>query len=147
VATENEGEPRLPFPIKPLIINGVVIEEYVIPDERRAAVLAELYPFDPVPALDDEFHDLHSGRTFKVREFRVTREDGFNCLVSPYYEEGGGTVIDWVPPSAGLMEQSTDAPSAASPTGRSKRSGPWPIGGPDPRRGARGRRRTGRTRA
>jgi hypothetical protein len=33
-----------------------------------------------------------------VRDFRVTWENGQNWLVSPYYPNSGGTVIDWVPP-------------------------------------------------
>ncbi len=89
---------RLPFPTKPLILNGEELEEYVIPEDRKAEVLRELYLFRPIPSLEQEFLDLHSGRKFKVRQFRVTRENGFNWLVSPYYEDGGGTVIDWVPP-------------------------------------------------
>jgi hypothetical protein len=89
---------RLPFPTKPLVIDGVELEEYVIPEDRKAEVLRQLYLFRPIPSLEDEFFDLHSGRRFKVKQFRVTRENGFNWLVSPYYEDGGGTVIDWVPP-------------------------------------------------
>lgn len=92
------GDARLAFPTKPLIINGIEVEEYIIPDEKKAEVLKALYIFSPVPSLDEEQLDVHSGKKFKVREFRVTREDGRNFLVSPYYEEGGGTVIDWVPP-------------------------------------------------
>jgi hypothetical protein len=94
-------DPRLPFPTKPLVINGTKIEEYIIPDEKKAEVLAQLYIFDPVPGLDEERYDLHSGKKFFVRDYRVTREDGMNFLVSPYYEEGGGTVIDWLPAEAG----------------------------------------------
>ena len=94
-------EPRLPFPTKPLVINGLEIEEYIIPDEKRADVLKELYIFDSVPALDEERFDLHPGNKFFVRDYRVTREDGQDFLVSPYYEEGGGTVIDWMPVKAG----------------------------------------------
>jgi hypothetical protein len=89
---------RLPFPTKPLIINDTVVEEYVIPEEQKEPVLEALYPFVPIPSMDEERLDLHSGKKFKIREFRVTREGGMNCLVSPYYEEGGGTVIDWFPP-------------------------------------------------
>ncbi|MGI6099402.1 MAG: hypothetical protein GX174_14805 [Lentisphaerae bacterium] len=92
-------EPRLPFPTKPLDFHGVMIEEYVIPPEKKEEVLSELYPFVPVPSLDEERYDLHSGKTFRVRDFRVTREDGMNYLVSPFYEEGGGSVIDWMPVS------------------------------------------------
>ncbi len=91
------SEPRLPFPTKPLNINGVVVEEYVIPEEQKGRVLKALYPFVPLPSLEEERLDLHSGRKFKIRQFRVTREDGHNWLVSPYYEDGGGTVIDWMP--------------------------------------------------
>ena len=94
----SDDQPMLPYPTKPLVINGVKLEEYIIPDERKADVLKDLYPFDPIPSMDDEQMDLHSGKRFTVRDFRVTREDGQNWLVSPYYEEGGGTVIDWMPP-------------------------------------------------
>lgn len=93
-------DPRLPFPTKPLVINGTKIEEYIIPDEKRAEVLAQLYIFEPVPELGEERFDLHSGKKFRVRDYRVTREDGMNFLVSPFYEEGGGTVIDWMPVKA-----------------------------------------------
>ena len=96
-----DEEPRLPFPTKPLVMNGVKLEEYVIPEEKRAEVLEQLYIFDPVPSLDEERFDLHSGKKFFVRDYRVTREEGMNYLVSPYYEEGGGSVIDWMPTEAG----------------------------------------------
>jgi len=95
---KSEEQPLLPFPLKPLIINDVLIEEYEIPEDQKEAVLKELYLFDSVPSLEDEFFDLHSGKKFKVRDYRVTRENGQNWLVSPYYEDGGGTVIDWMPP-------------------------------------------------
>ena len=91
-------ESRLPFPTKPLIINGATVEEYIIPKRMKESVLEALYPFSPVPGMEKEWIDLHSGKKFRTSEFRVTREGGMNCLVSPYYEEGGGTVIDWVPP-------------------------------------------------
>ena len=89
--------PRLPFPTVPLQINDVIVEEYIIPPAMKRQVLEQVYPFRPIPSLDAEYYDLHSERRFRVHQFRVTREDGFNCLVSPYYEDGGGTVIDWVP--------------------------------------------------
>ena len=92
-----EMDRKLPYPTRALKVNGAVVEEYIIPKEKKTEVLAELYIFTPVPSLDDEFIDLHAGRKFKVREFRVTREDGHNYLVSPYYPKSGGTVIDWFP--------------------------------------------------
>jgi hypothetical protein len=89
---------RLPFPTKPLVINGRTLEEYIIPKEKKESVLKALYPFFPIPSMDEVRLDLHSGKKFKIRDFRVTREGSMNCLVSRYYEEGGGTVIDWVSP-------------------------------------------------
>ena len=93
-------EARLPFQTTPLTIGGDEIEEYVIPEDKKAEVLQQLCPFDPVPSLDEERLDLHSGKRFRVGDFRVTREAGQNLLVSQFYEEGGGTVIDWMPPEA-----------------------------------------------
>jgi len=94
-----EEQERLPYPTKRIEIHGVEIEEYIIPAHRKADVLAEMYLFEPVPSLDEVRFDLHSGRLFTVRDFRVTREHGRNWLVSPHYEDGGGTVIDWMPES------------------------------------------------
>lgn len=97
VKQKDHEEPRLPFPVKAVHIPSGTIEVYVIPDEKRAAVLEELYPFIPVPSLDEDMYDLHAEKKFKVRDFCVTREGRMNSLVSPYYFESGGTVIDWVP--------------------------------------------------
>ncbi|RJP78383.1 MAG: hypothetical protein C4524_06625 [Candidatus Zixiibacteriota bacterium] len=94
---EQDEESRLPFPTRQIVMNGELVEEYLIPDHHKAAVLRDIYLGEPVPRLDEERFDLHSGKKFVVRDFRVTRENGRNWLVSPYYEEGGGTVIDWMP--------------------------------------------------
>jgi hypothetical protein len=94
---ENPIEEKLPYPTKPMYFpDGSSVEEFIIPDEDREIVLAQLYPFSPIPKLTDEVEDLHSGKKFLVRDFRVTWEHGMNYLVSPYYPESGGTVIDWV---------------------------------------------------
>ncbi len=91
------SEPRLPFPTRTGQVPGSKVEVYVIPDRKKGEVLKELYPFIPVPSLDEERYDLHADKTFKVKDFCVTREGGMNFLVSPYYFESGGTVIDWMP--------------------------------------------------
>ncbi len=93
------SEPKLPFPTKPLLINSRTVQEYIIPEEKRKQVLEQLYPFEDVPDLDELCYDIHEGKAFKVREYRVTREDNMNYLVSPYYPHSGGTVIDWIPAS------------------------------------------------
>ena len=90
-------EERLPYKTRPLFfLNGASVEEFIIPDEDREIVLEQLYPFSPIPKLTDVLYDLHADKTFVVKDFRVTWEHGMNYLVSPYYSEGGGTVIDWV---------------------------------------------------
>jgi len=89
-------EERLPYPTCPLIFpNGFTVEEFIIPEEDRELVLEQLYPFSPIPKLTDMMIDIHVDRKFMVKDFRVTWEHGMNYLVSPYYPEGGGTVIDW----------------------------------------------------
>ena len=88
---------KLPYQTRPLFFsNGASVDEFIIPDEDRELVLEQLYPFSPIPKLTDVIYDLHADKTFVVRDFRVTWEHGMNYLVSPYYPESGGTVIDWV---------------------------------------------------
>ena len=88
----------LPYPlVERRTISGVVSEEYEIPEEDRAAVLEQMYPFEGVPDLDEERLDIHCEKRFRVRDFKVVRESGLNYLVSPFYYEGGGTVADWFP--------------------------------------------------
>ena len=93
-----QPEGKLPFPTRPLKVGDDIVEEYIIPDDKKQEVLEQLYLFDPVPSLDDTLFDLHEGKTFTVRDYRVTWERGENWLVSPYYPSSGGTVIDWLPP-------------------------------------------------
>jgi len=90
-------ERKLPYPTRPLRVHGGIVEEYVIPEDKKAEVLKQLYLFTPIPSLVDELLDIHEGKTFKVGDFRVTWENGHNLLVSPYYPKSGGTVIDWMP--------------------------------------------------
>ena len=90
-------EERLPYETRPLYFpSGNYVEEFIIPDEDRELVLARLYPFTPIPKLTDRMIDIHTDKVFTVKDFRVTWEYGMNYLVSPYYPEGGGTVIDWM---------------------------------------------------
>lgn len=93
----HSADPRLPFPTRLVRIGEYLVEEFIIPDDKRAEVLAQLYPFRPIPNLDAKLYDLHADKTFIVKQYRVTYEFGMNYLVSPYYFESGGTVIDWLP--------------------------------------------------
>ena len=87
----------LPFELKKVSSpDGKEVECYVIPDEQKGKVLKELYPFAGVPSLDARLYDLHQQETFTVRDYLVIRKDGKNYLVSPYFPETGGTVLDWM---------------------------------------------------
>ena len=88
---------RLDYPTETLkMANGCEVEKYIIPDEDKKKVLDILYPFFEIPSLDEKRVDVHTGKSFKIRDFIVTREGNGNFLVSPYYAEAGGTVLDWV---------------------------------------------------
>ena len=86
--------------------DGVMVDVYDIPDDRKAEILPELYPFGPSPSMDNTLFDLHEGSSFKVSDFMVVREDNSNFAVSPYYLHSGGTILDWIPMDR--MEPSTD---------------------------------------
>ncbi|CAN0536818.1 unnamed protein product, partial [Laminaria digitata] len=75
----------------------VISEEFIIPDDQKQTFLEENYPFAEVPKLSERRYDLHAGKNFVVRDYKFVREEGSNYIVSPYYYEGGGTVIDWMP--------------------------------------------------
>jgi len=95
---DNETPPdeKLPYQTRLMYFpNGASVEEFIIPDEDRELVLEQLYPFSPIPKLTDVMYDIHADKKFVVKDFRVTWEHGMNYLVSPYYPESGGTVIDW----------------------------------------------------
>ena len=106
---ENPIEERLPYPTRPMYLpNGISVEEFIIPDEDKEIVLKQLYPFSPIPKLTDEVEDLHAGKKFLIKDFRVTWEHGMNYLVSPYYPESGGTVIDWMDESSWVNDEFDD---------------------------------------
>jgi hypothetical protein len=96
--TNWKQDEKLPFPTRLIESSSGIIEEYIIPDEMKQEVLNQLYPFaEPPPSIDEELYDLHEGKLFKVKDYMVVWERGFNFLVSPYYASSGGDVLDWVP--------------------------------------------------
>lgn len=95
---EIKHEPKLPFPTRPLQVQGGMVEGYVIPDDQKEEVLRQLWFFaDPAPSLEEELFDLHEGKLFKVKDYLVVWDRGHNFLVSPYYQSSGGSVLDWMP--------------------------------------------------
>ena len=112
-----EGDPMptsLPFPTIKHHFGDEVVEEYIIPDEKRAEVLEQLCFFDPVPGLDETWIDIHEDRPFKIRDYKVVKDNHGLWLVSPYFFSSGGTVIDWFPADKwnddGEEEDEDDAP-------------------------------------
>jgi len=90
-------QPPLEYPMHLLALaDGTCTQEYEIPEEEREAVFRKLYLFDSPPSMDDVMLDIHEDKKFKVRDFRVIREDDGNFIVSPYYPVSGGTLLDWV---------------------------------------------------
>lgn len=97
LATILPPSPPLPYPLQALTMrSGPPAQEYVIPEEERLRVLKSVYPFSPCPGLNEQRFDLHEEKFFVVRAFKVIRENGRNFLVSPYYSNSGGMVIDWM---------------------------------------------------
>jgi hypothetical protein len=90
--------PRLSYPTRQVPAGTEMIEEYIIPEGEKVHVLEQLYPFDPVPELTEMMYDLHEEKQFRVGDFRVIRGAAMDMLMSPYYFNSGGTVIDWMPP-------------------------------------------------
>jgi len=88
---------KLPFPLRRALATWGPVEVYEIPEKEKSAVLKKLYPFRSIPALEDVMEDIHAEKTFRIKDFMVTREGTMNVLASPYYLESGGTVIDWFP--------------------------------------------------
>jgi len=111
----NEEPPldeKLSYQTRPMVFpDGASVEEFIIPDEDKELVLAQLYPFSPIPKLTDVMYDLHADKTFVVKDFRVTWEHGMNYLVSPYYPESGGTVIDWMDENSWVDDEPYDEES------------------------------------
>lgn len=106
---ESPIEERLLYPTRPMFFpDGTSVEEFIIPDEDKEILLEKLYPFSPIPKLTDVVYDLHADKTFVIKDFRVTWEHGMSYLVSPYYPESGGTVIDWVDKANGEGDDDFD---------------------------------------
>jgi hypothetical protein len=96
---------KLSFPIRTVQTELGPVDVYEIPDDQKLAVIEKIYPFRPRPGLEDIMEDIHTGKTFKVKDFMVAREAGMNVLASPYYFKHGGTVIDWIPVYEDEIEQ------------------------------------------
>ena len=78
--------------------NGVSVYKMVIPLEEKQGVIDRLSPFVPGKVVFDmQYRDLHTGKTFMGNETVVVYEGEDYWVVTPFYIEGGGTLIDMMP--------------------------------------------------
>ena len=92
-------KPELPYPLKEVkCADGTVQRVYEIPDEDKAKVLTDIFPFADAPGIDDVMFDLHERKTFRVRDFLVIRWGEGNLIASPYFPHSGGMLVDWITP-------------------------------------------------
>ncbi len=88
---------ELPYPLRPLeMAFGPAEQVYDIPEEARAEVFQNVWPFVECPAMDDERYDLHERKTFRFHEAQVIRYKDRNLMVSPYYAHSGGMAVDFL---------------------------------------------------
>ena len=96
-ACTGEQEPlKYPMVWKQFQNHNYRFRQYVIPPEEKAAVIRKLWMFDGAERLDMDatYLDIHCNKTFKLRDAIITREDDCNFIMSPYYAEAGGTLLD-----------------------------------------------------
>ena len=97
-----ESEP-LGFPLKRVSAEGFEDElVYEIPEDKKLEVLKELWPFVDTPDGDRVFLDIHSGKEVVFKECLVVRSNLRNLIVSPYYFESGGMVVDLISPDSNV---------------------------------------------
>ena len=85
----------LPYPTQPLkTLYGDTIE-YLIPDGQKEKVLKKLFPFGEPPPLNAVWTDIHEHKDFTIRDFKVVQQGDYVLLVSPYFANSGGSVVDW----------------------------------------------------
>lgn len=93
-------EPFLPYTLASVKLpNGETEMMYEIPECDKEEVLKKCWPFVPVPEPCKEYMDIHVSKRCRFRECNVIRYNNRNIIVSPFYLEAGGTVVDLVDPT------------------------------------------------
>lgn len=87
----------LPYPTRPIsTLYGDTIE-YLIPEGQKEKILKKLYPFGNPPLMSQTLMDIHEHKEFVVKDFKVVQQGDYVLLVSPYFANSGGSVVDWEP--------------------------------------------------
>ena len=93
------------------------LEVYVIPPEEKYNVLKAAYWGEPVPRATDILEDIHTGREFMVKDLLVVKNGNLVELETPFFWEGGGSIIDWVPALPRKKRELRDAKASAYQAG------------------------------
>lgn len=92
--------PPLSYPVRKMALpDGSYEVEYVVPGKDKGRILDELNPMKTHLTPNCTRFCLHQQKTFRLARCRVIRYNGRNLLVSPWYDQTGGTLLDWVAPS------------------------------------------------
>lgn len=106
---------ELNYPTK----NCCGLDVFVIPPEKKYEVLASAYLFSPVPRPNDVLEDIHTGREFLFKDLLVVKNNDRVELETPFFWDGGGSVIDWVPASSPRQKELREAKEVAFQAGKS----------------------------
>jgi hypothetical protein len=88
------ADPKLNFP---LVAWGNTMR-YDIPAHQKRDIINSMdYAIREIPLYDGVYRDIHSEQVVKGCELEVIRDDDTNLVVSPYYNESRGTLIDMMP--------------------------------------------------
>ena len=87
---------KLKFKLK--LIDSRGDAEYQIPAEELGKTLKMISPFDMDFSPDREYLDIHSAKIVKAKDLKIIRSHEINIIVSPFYAESGGTLVDLIDP-------------------------------------------------
>lgn len=99
ITTFTAKAPMLEWPLKPVRLgNGVTEDVYDIPEDKAYDELRKCWPFEDesFPKKGGKLYDVHAKKHIVIDKCLILRYMDRNIIVSPYYPESGGTVIDLV---------------------------------------------------
>ena len=93
----NMPDEVLPYPLKTMDSKMFgTVTYYDIPKCDKGKILKLMYPFWPIPKMNEYYIDIHEDARFKVSDYMLIRDMDKNYLVSPFYPNSGGMAVDWL---------------------------------------------------
>lgn len=93
------------------------LDVYVIPSAEKYEVLKAAYLGEPVPGPNAVLEDIHTEREFLFKDLLVVKNGDLVELETPFFMDGGGSVIDWVPALSPRQRELRDAKEVAFQAG------------------------------